>query len=78
MGIIESIKQKILQLGPGEFQILCDTYLSKTGYPNLVRRPLMSDKCYRLKRLILSGFISYKMYKNSVLTTTSSQGRMSK
>ena len=67
MGIIESIKQKILQLGPGEFQILCDTYLSKTGYPNLVRRPLMSDKCYRLKRLIVRRFMNVKTAKNSVL-----------
>ncbi|MBU3194934.1 ATP-binding protein [Clostridium algidicarnis] len=33
---IESIKQKILQLGPGAFQNLCDSYLYKVGYPNIV------------------------------------------
>lgn len=33
---IESIKQKILQLDPGSFQNLCDSYLYKVGYPNIV------------------------------------------
>lgn len=36
MGKIESIKQKILQLDAGTFQNLCDAYLSKIGYPNVV------------------------------------------
>lgn len=36
MAIIESIKQKILQLDAGSFQNLCDSYLSKIGYPNIV------------------------------------------
>lgn len=33
---IESIKQKILQLDAGSFQNLCDAYLYKIGYPNIV------------------------------------------
>ena len=33
---IESIKQKILQLDAGSFQSLCDSYLYKIGYPNIV------------------------------------------
>lgn len=36
MATIESIKQKILQLDAGSFQNLCDCYLSKVGYPNIV------------------------------------------
>lgn len=36
MANIESIKQKILQLDAGAFQNLCDSYLYKTGYPNIV------------------------------------------
>lgn len=36
MANIESIKQKILQLDAGSFQNLCDTYLYKNGYPNIV------------------------------------------
>ena len=36
MANIESIKQKILQLDAGSFQNLCDSYLSKIGYPNIV------------------------------------------
>jgi len=35
MANIENIKQKILQLDAGSFQILCDAYLSKIGYPNI-------------------------------------------
>lgn len=33
---IETIKQKIIQLDAGSFQNLCDAYLSKTGFPNIV------------------------------------------
>jgi hypothetical protein len=36
MANIESIKQKVLQLDPGSFQNLCDSYLYKIGYPNIV------------------------------------------
>lgn len=36
MANIESIKQKILQLDAGSFQSLCNSYLSKKGYPNIV------------------------------------------
>lgn len=36
MATIVSIKQKIEQLDSGSFQILCDEYLSRKGYPNLV------------------------------------------
>lgn len=36
MATIESIKQGILQLDAGSFQNLCDSYLYKTGYPNIV------------------------------------------
>ncbi len=36
MATIESIKQKISTLDPGSFQSLCDAYLSKIGYPNIV------------------------------------------
>jgi hypothetical protein len=35
MGKIETIKQKILQLDSGAFQNLCNSYLSKKGYPNI-------------------------------------------
>ena len=36
MAYIESIKQKILQLDAGTFQNLCDSYLCKIGYSNIV------------------------------------------
>jgi hypothetical protein len=36
MAIINTIKQKILQLDAGTFQNLCDQILSKNGYPNIV------------------------------------------
>ena len=36
MANIESIKAKILQLDAGSFQNLCDTYLCKKGYDNIV------------------------------------------
>lgn len=36
MANIESIKQKILQLDAGAFQNLCDSYLYKIGYPDIV------------------------------------------
>ena len=36
MAKIVSIKQKIEQLDSGSFQILCDAYLSREGYPKLV------------------------------------------
>lgn len=36
MANIESIKQRILQLDAGSFQNLCDSYLYKIGYPNIV------------------------------------------
>lgn len=36
MSFIQTIKQKILQLDAGSFQNLCDTYLSKVGYPNIM------------------------------------------
>lgn len=36
MANIESIKQKIFQLDAGSFQNLCDSYLYKIGYPNIV------------------------------------------
>lgn len=36
MANIESIKQKVLQLDSGSFQNLCNSYLYKTGYPNIV------------------------------------------
>lgn len=36
MANIETIKQKILQLDAGSFQNLCDSYLYKIGYPNIV------------------------------------------
>jgi len=36
MATIESIKQKILQLDAGSFQNICDSYLSKVGYPFIV------------------------------------------
>ena len=36
MATITSIKQRIQQLDAGSFQILCDAYLSREGYPNLV------------------------------------------
>lgn len=32
MGVIESLKQRILQLSPGSFQSLCDAYLLRSGY----------------------------------------------
>ena len=39
MAGIESIKQKILRLDAGSFQNLCDAYLCKIGYPNIVSLP---------------------------------------
>lgn len=36
MANIESIKQRVLQLDAGSFQNLCDSYLYKIGYPNIV------------------------------------------
>jgi len=36
MATIVSIKQRIEQLGAGDFQCLCDAYLSREGYPNPV------------------------------------------
>lgn len=33
---IENIKQNIIQLDAGSFQNLCDSYLYKVGYPNIV------------------------------------------
>ena len=36
MATITTIKQRIEQLDAGHFQILCDAYLSREGYPNLV------------------------------------------
>ena len=36
MATIEGIKQGILQLDAGSFQNLCDSYLYKIGYPNIV------------------------------------------
>lgn len=36
MAWLTEIKHKILQLDAGSFQILCDAYLSKEGYPSLV------------------------------------------
>lgn len=36
MGKLETIKQKINQLDAGSFQNLCDSYLSKIGYRNIV------------------------------------------
>ena len=35
MAKIETIKQRILELDAGSFQSLCDSYLSKIGYPNI-------------------------------------------
>ena len=34
MTTINTIEQRILAMGGGEFQKLCDAYLSKTGYGN--------------------------------------------
>ncbi len=42
MAKITSIKERINQLDAGSFQILCDAYLSKEGYPNLVALGTMS------------------------------------
>lgn len=36
MATLTAVKAKILQLGAGDFQILCDNYLTKEGYSNLV------------------------------------------
>ena len=36
MATLVTIKQRIQQLDAGSFQILCDAYLSKIGYPNIV------------------------------------------
>ena len=36
MAIINTIKQKIIELDQGSFQNLCDQILSKEGYPNIV------------------------------------------
>ncbi len=42
MATIEYIKQKILTLDQGSFQNLCDAYLSRIGYPNIVSLGLTS------------------------------------
>ena len=34
--MIETIKQKVLQLDAGSFQNLCDSYLAKIGYQDIV------------------------------------------
>ena len=36
MATITTIKEKIISLDQASFQILCDAYLSKEGYPNIV------------------------------------------
>lgn len=36
MATITTVKEKILTLDQASFQILCDSYLSKEGYPNIV------------------------------------------
>lgn len=36
MSVINKIKQRILQLDAGSFQSMCDRYLAKIGYPNIV------------------------------------------
>lgn len=36
MAVIDEIKQRILQLDAGSFQSMCDRYLSRIGYPNIV------------------------------------------
>ena len=36
MATITSVKERINQLNPASFQILCDELLSKEGYPNIV------------------------------------------
>lgn len=36
MAVIVSIKDRIRQLEAGEFQILCDAFLAREGYTNLV------------------------------------------
>ncbi len=36
MANVESIRQKMLQIDAGSFQNLYDSYLYKTGYPNIV------------------------------------------
>ena len=36
MAVIDEIKQRILQLDAGSFQSMCDRYLSRSGYPNIV------------------------------------------
>lgn len=36
MATITTVKSKILTLDAGSFQALCDAYLSKSGYPNIV------------------------------------------
>lgn len=36
MATITAIKDSINRLDPAGFQILCDDYLSRAGYPNLV------------------------------------------
>ena len=36
MATITTIKEKIVSLDQASFQILCDAYLSKEGYPNIV------------------------------------------
>ena len=36
MAVIDEIKQRILRLDAGSFQSMCDRYLSKIGYPNIV------------------------------------------
>ena len=36
MATITAIKERIAQPNPAGFQLLCDAYLSREGYPNLV------------------------------------------
>ena len=36
MATVTAIKQRIAALDAGSFQILCDAYLSKEGYSNIV------------------------------------------
>lgn len=42
MATITAIKDKIGRLDQASFQILCDDYLSRVGYPNLVALGTMS------------------------------------
>ena len=47
MAGIESIKQKILQLDAGSFQNLCDAYLCKSGYSNIVSLGVMLEDVWQ-------------------------------